>query len=110
MNPVEKMPVESKTNKGLIREVLSSELVVIFAIIGICYRSVFLLEPILPIYLTSSIGASPSITGLMFAVIVLGMVFGETWGGWAADRIGYKIPFFIATFCLCCCRPFIDVR
>jgi MFS family permease len=76
---------------------MSSELITVYTIISVCCMAVFLLEPILPIYL-SSIGASPSVTGLMFAIIVLGMVFGETWGGWIADRMGPKIPLYVGTF------------
>jgi predicted MFS family arabinose efflux permease len=91
------MSAATKSIKSLIRKALSSELVTVYTIISVCYMSVFLLEPILPIYL-SSIGASPSVTGLMFAVIVLGMVFGETWGGWIADRLGPKIPLYFGTF------------
>jgi MFS family permease len=82
---------------GLVRKALSNELVTVIAVTGMCYMSVFLLEPILPIYL-ASIGASPSTTGLLFAVIVLGMIFGETWGGWMADKTGPKIPLLVATY------------
>jgi len=61
-----------------------------------CYMSVCLLEPVLPLYL-KSVGASPSTTGLLMAVIVAGMVAGESWGGWIGDRVGPRLPLIVGT-------------
>ncbi len=62
-----------------------------------------ILNPILPLYLTS-IGVVPSLIGLMIAMGMVGMVFGETTGGWLADKIGLKIPMSVGTFL---CAPLV---
>ncbi|MFB5266714.1 MDR family MFS transporter [Paenibacillus enshidis] len=46
--------------------------------------------PFLAIYLTQSLGASPSQTGLVIAVSSLAGLAGSFWGGYAADRLGRK--------------------
>jgi MFS family permease len=55
-----------------------------------------IMRPILPLHL-ASIGISPEILGLMFAVATVGMVFGEVSWGWIADKIGIKIPMSVGT-------------
>lgn len=55
------------------------------------------LQPVLPLYLTS-IGVVPTILGLMFSVAMIGMVIGESSGGWIADKVGLKIPLSAGTF------------
>lgn len=64
---------------------------------GLSVLSRSILDPIIPLYLTS-IGIAPTILGLMLAVAMIGMVFGETAGGLVADRIGISIPLAIGTF------------
>jgi len=55
-----------------------------------------IMRPILPLHL-ASIGISPEILGLMFAVATVGMVFGEVSWGWVADKTGIKIPMSVGT-------------
>jgi MFS family permease len=86
------------------KNLLNHDLVIIVSVTSLCCISVCLLEPVLPIYLTS-IGASTAITGLLFAVIVAGMVIGETWGGWIGDKAGPKMPLIAGTF-ICACAVF----
>ena len=70
---------------------------------AIAVMAMALLQPVLPLYLTS-IGVVPSVLGLMFSVAMIGMVFGESSGGWVADRVGLKIPMSIGTFV---CAPVV---
>jgi len=81
------------------KKIIESELVLIIAIHGIALMAMSLLMPILPLYLTS-IGITPSIVGAMLAVAMIGMIGGEIWGGWLADRTTLKIPFIVGTFLL----------
>jgi MFS transporter, DHA1 family, multidrug resistance protein len=78
------------------KKLFDRELIKIIAVTGMCYMSVCLLEPVLPLYL-KSVGASPSTTGLLMAVIVAGMVAGESWGGWIGDRVGPRLPLIVGT-------------
>ena len=48
-------------------------------------------------YLTS-IGVTPELIGLIVSVAMVGMVIGESTGGWMADKIGIKIPLIVGTF------------
>jgi len=74
-----------------------SELVVMMTIMGLCAMAIAVLYPVLPLYLTS-IGINPTILGLMLSVAMVGMVLGESTGGWIADRTGIKIPLSVGTF------------
>lgn len=56
-----------------------------------------ILQPILPLYLTS-IGVAPTVLGLMFSVSMVGIAIGEGFWGWLADRVGLKIPLSVGTF------------
>jgi MFS family permease len=69
----------------------SGELVILFVIMGLACMAMAILQPVMPLYLTS-IGVSTSLIGLMLAVGMVGMVFGESSGGWLADKVGLKIP------------------
>ncbi len=79
------------------KKIVTTELVVVIIIMGLSVLSRSILDPIIPLYLTS-IGIIPTILGLMLAVAMVGMVFGETTGGLIADRIGINIPLGIGTF------------
>lgn len=55
-----------------------------------------IISPILPLYLTS-INVSPEMLGLMFSIAMVGMMLGESFWGWAADKIGLKLPLVVGT-------------
>ena len=67
------------------------------AIMALGVFAISILQPILPLYLTD-IGVTPEILGLMFSVAMVGMVIGESFGGWIADKVGLKIPLSMGTF------------
>lgn len=54
--------------------------------------------PFLSIYLTQTMGASPSQTGVIVAVSALVGVFASFYGGYVSDRIGRKKVLFISVF------------
>ena len=70
---------------------------------GLATMAMAVLNPIMPLYLTS-IDVTPSLIGLMLAMSMVGMVFGESSGGWLADKIGLKIPLVVGTFL---CAPLV---
>jgi MFS family permease len=72
------------------------ELIVVIAITGLGVLAMSVLQPVLPLYLTS-IGASPEVLGWMFSVAMVGMVFGESSWGWVADKRGLKLPMSMGT-------------
>ncbi len=76
---------------------------VLFVVMGLATMAMAILNPILPLFLTS-ISIVPALIGLMLAVSMAGMVFGETSGGWLADKIGLKIPMLAGTFL---CAPVV---
>ncbi len=76
--------------------VFNRELVSVIATVSLAGMAMSVLQPVLPLYLTS-IGISPAIMGLMFSLGMVGMVFGESGGGWLADKIGIKLPLGIGT-------------
>jgi len=63
---------------------------------GLGVLAMAMLQPILPLYLTS-IGISPKILGFMFSVAMVGMMIGESGWGWAADRVGVRVPLIVGT-------------
>ncbi len=75
---------------------VNGEFVTVIAVMGLGVLAISMLQPILPLYLTS-INVSPDILGLMFSVAMVGMVFGESYWGWIADRIGLKLPLITGT-------------
>ncbi|MFH1383258.1 MAG: MFS transporter [Chloroflexota bacterium] len=79
------------------KRIVTAEIVVVIIIMGLSVLSRSILDPIIPLYLTS-IGIAPTALGLMLAVAMVGMVFGETTGGWIADRMGISIPLGVGTF------------
>ena len=79
------------------KRIVSRELVTVIIILGLGTLARGILEPILPLYLTS-IGIVPTILGLMFSVAMVGMIIGEGSSGWIADKVGLKIPMSTGTF------------
>jgi MFS family permease len=103
------LPVLKKTflmrnsGDGIFSKLLNRELITIVVIMGIANMAMAILQPMMPLYLTS-IDVTPSLIGLMLAVGMVGMVFGESGGGWLADKVGLKIPLSIGTFL---CAPLV---
>ncbi len=87
----------------LMNKLISRELVIVFAVMGLATMAMAVLNPILPLFLTS-LRITPDIIGLMLAVVNIGMVFGEPSGGWLADKVGLKSPLLIGTFL---CAPVV---
>lgn len=85
------------------KRIVSSELVTVITILGLGTIAQSILQPILPLYLTS-IGVVPTVLGLMFSVAMVGMVIGEGSWGWIADKVGVKIPLSAGTFA---CAPVV---
>jgi MFS family permease len=85
------------------RKIITRELVAVIGIVGLASMAMALLQPMLPLYLTS-LGVDPPLLGLMFSTGMAGMVVGESAGGWLADRVGLKIPLLIGTFL---CAPLV---
>jgi MFS family permease len=78
------------------RRIASSELITVITVMGLGVLAMSVLQPVLPLYLTS-VGVSPEILGLMFSVAMVGMVFGESFWGWVADKSGLKLPLSMGT-------------
>ncbi len=85
------------------KKIVNSELVTVIAIMGMSVLAMGVLQPVLPLYLTF-IGIAPAVLGLMFSVAMIGMVIGESSGGWIADRVGLKLPLSVGTFL---CAPVV---
>jgi MFS family permease len=86
-----------------VKRFFNGELAIIIVIMSLATMAMAILNPIIPLYLTS-INVVPSVIGLMIAMGMVGMVFGETTGGWLADKIGLKIPMSVGTFL---CAPLV---
>jgi MFS family permease len=82
---------------GYVKKNLNISLVVVVAVFGLELLAEGTLSPILPLYLTS-IGVAPEILGLMFSVVLIGMVISEGAWGWISDKLGPKIPLSVGTF------------
>jgi MFS family permease len=78
------------------KKTFNGELITIFLIMGLATMAMALLSPVMTLYLTDK-GIAPSIIGLMLAVGMVGMVFGESSGGWLADKAGLKMPMTVGT-------------
>jgi MFS family permease len=76
--------------------VINRELAAVIATVSLAGMAMSILQPVLSLYL-KSLGISASTIGLMFSLAMVGMVFGETTGGWLADKIGVRIPLGIGT-------------
>ncbi|MCJ7744149.1 MAG: MFS transporter, partial [Dehalococcoidales bacterium] len=85
------------------RKLINHELLSMMAVMGLSVMAMAVLQPILPLYLTS-IRVNPTTLGLMFSVAMAGMVLGESTGGWIADKAGLKIPLAVGTFL---CAPVV---
>jgi MFS family permease len=83
--------------------IFNRELVAVIGVVSLAVMAMSILQPVLPLYLTS-LGVSPAVLGLMFSVGMVGMVFGESGGGWLADKVGIKVPMGMGTFA---CVPLI---
>lgn len=79
------------------RKIVSSQMSTVMTIMALGVLAMSIIQPMLPLYLTD-IGVTPEILGLMFAMAMVGMVIGESFGGWVADRAGLKIPMSAGTF------------
>jgi MFS family permease len=86
-----------------VKKLINSDLAIIFVIMGLATMAMAVLQPIIPLYLTN-IGVVPSLIGLMMAASMVGMVLGESSGGWLADKIGLKTPMAVGTFL---CAPLV---
>jgi len=80
-----------------VKRFLNRELIIVIGVVSLAIMAMNLIQPMLPLYLTS-IGVSPTILGLLLSVGMMGMVLGESTGGWLADRAGIRVPMFIGTF------------
>jgi MFS family permease len=81
------------------KRILNRELVSVIAIVSLASMTMSVLNPVMPLYLTS-IGITPAMIGFMSSLAMVGMVFGESAGGWLADKVGIRIPLGIGTlFC-----------
>ncbi len=98
-----KSAILQKLKSTDVNRTIDRELVIVIGVVALAIMAMSLLQPMLPLYLTS-IGVSPTVLGLMFAVGMMGMVLGESSGGWLADRAGIRVPMFIGTFL---CAPLV---
>jgi MFS family permease len=72
-------------------------MVIVISIVALSILAWNILGPVLPLYL-SSIEVAPQLIGIIVSVAMVGMVIGESTGGWMADRIGIRTPLIIGTF------------
>jgi MFS transporter, PPP family, 3-phenylpropionic acid transporter len=90
-----KSAVQNTPGKSMLNNI-QNNLIIVTLILGMVILAGGILSPVMPLYLTS-IGVSPAILGLMFAISSAGMAVTEATWGWIADRIGPKIPLIMAT-------------
>ncbi len=76
---------------------MSRQMITVMAVMGLSVLSMSILNPMMPLYLTS-IDVTPDTVGLMLSVAMIGMVIGEGFWGWVADRRGIALPLKIGTF------------
>ena len=69
------------------KKIITGDQLTVLATVAMAILAMNALQPVLPLYL-SSIGVSPATMGFMFSVSMIGMVIGESAGGWLADRLG----------------------
>jgi MFS family permease len=72
-------------------------MIAIMSVMALGILAMSILGPMIPLYLTS-IGVTPEIVGLMLSVYMGGMVIGEGFWGWVADKRGTKLPLKVGTF------------
>jgi len=75
---------------------IGRELTIVIAVVGLGVLAMAMLQPVLPLYLTS-LGVNPKILGFMFSTAMVGMVLGESGWGWAADKVGVRLPLGVGT-------------
>jgi MFS family permease len=84
---------------------VSRQMIAIMSVVGLSALAMSILNPMMPLYLTS-IEVTPEIVGLMLSVAMVGMVIGEGFWGWVADKRGIKLPLKVGTFvtglAVCC--------
>lgn len=76
---------------------IGGEMAAVLAVMGLAILAMSLLNPILPLYLTS-INIGPVILGSMLSVAMFGMAIGETGWGWLADKIDIRMAMIAGTF------------
>lgn len=76
---------------------VSRQMIVIMSVMGLSVLAMSILNPMMPLYLTS-IEVTPEIVGLMLSVAMVGMLIGEGFWGWVADRRGITLPLKVGTF------------
>ena len=76
---------------------VSRSMIAIMSVMGLSTLAMSILNPMIPLYLTS-IGVTPEIIGLMLSVAMVGMLIGEGFWGWVADKRGIKLPLKVGTF------------
>jgi len=77
--------------------IVSRQLVTVITVMVLGTLAAAILQPILPLYLTS-IGVIPTVLGLMFSVRMTGMAMGEASWGWIGDKVGLRIPISTGAF------------
>jgi PPP family 3-phenylpropionic acid transporter len=76
---------------------VSRQMITVMSIMALGVLAMSILQPMMPLYLTS-IGVTPEIVGLMLSVAMVGMVIGESFWGWVADKTGAKLSLIVGTF------------
>ncbi len=76
---------------------IGGEMAAVLAVMGLSILAMSLLNPILPLYLTS-IDIGPVVLGSMLSVSMFGMAIGEVGWGWLADRTGMRVAMIAGTF------------
>lgn len=79
------------------KRIVSRQLVTVITVMALGTLAAAILQPILPLYLTS-IGVVPTVLGLIFSVRMTGMAMGEATWGWIADKVGLRIPMSTGAF------------
>ncbi|MBN2238199.1 MAG: MFS transporter [Dehalococcoidales bacterium] len=75
---------------------IGKEMAAVLAIMGLTTLAMSLLNPILPLYLTS-IDIGPALLGTMLSVAMFGMAIGEAGWGYIADRMGLRLAMITGT-------------
>ncbi|MBN2076220.1 MAG: MFS transporter [Dehalococcoidales bacterium] len=76
---------------------ITGEMTAILVVMGLTTLAMSLLNPVLPLYLTS-IDIGPALLGTMLSVAMFGMAIGEAGWGWLADRTGVRLAMITGTF------------
>lgn len=77
--------------------IVSRQLVTVITVMVLGTFAAAILQPILPLYLTS-IGVVPTLLGLIFSARMTGMAMGEASWGWIGDKVGLRIPMSTGAF------------